>query len=320
MIAARSDDLRHARAGLTLIELLVTIGIIGLLAALLLPAVSAARGAARRTRCANNLRQFGLALGSYQAQHRVYPSGCDGAGFSVHCMLLPALEQAPLYNSINFNLGTRSDAIGHPNETATRATIATFLCPEDAEGTDSAASKTNYAGNVGYLIQTWPQSGFFTYAPGLHIGPGAILDGVSATAAMAEWVIVPYGSSDRLSTLFRTPTLIEPEEAEEFLALCDAASPATTALYIGQGKPAAWLAGRVGDTLMQHNLPINRPSCINGFSADRGALTAGSRHGPGAHLLFGDGHAAFLKESIAPATWKALGTISGREIIGGSAY
>jgi len=317
--AVRLGDCRRARAGLTIIELLVTIGIIGLLAALLMPAVTAARGAARRTRCVNNLRQFGLALGSYQVQHQVYPSGCDGSGFSVHSMLLPALEQAPLYNSINFNLGTLAHAIGHPNETATRATIANFLCPEDAEGTDLAAARTNYAGNMGYLVQTWPQSGFFTFAPGLHIGPGAVLDGASNTAAMSEWVIVPSGSSDHLSTLFKTPTLIQPEEAEEFLSLCDAASPATTAVF-GQGKAAAWLAGRPGDTLMHHNLPINRPSCINGFSPVWGAFTAGSRHGPGAHLLFVDGHATFLKESIAPATWKALGTINGREIIDGSSY
>ena len=114
------------RRGFTLIELLVVIAIIAVLIALLLPAVQAAREAARRAQCTNNLKQIGLALHNYHSAINSLPWG-DGPWWiewSAHTLLLPYMEQGPIYNAINF--ATRSPSAGasfvhqHPiNTTAT---------------------------------------------------------------------------------------------------------------------------------------------------------------------------------------------------------
>ena len=119
--------LRRRRPAFTLIELLVVISIIAVLIALLLPAVQAAREAARRAQCVNNLKQIGLALFNYENSIGAFPPGYIdyqnnpiytpdldmGPGWGWAAMLLPFLEQQPLYNSINFSLG-----ISKPQATA----------------------------------------------------------------------------------------------------------------------------------------------------------------------------------------------------------
>src|SRR4051812_3488985 len=108
--------MRTRRAAFTLIELLVVIAIITVLIGLLLPAVQAAREAARRAQCANNLKQMALALHSYQDQLGSFPTSsirfvgdptciaCQyGALYSFRTLILPQLEQLPLYNAINFS-------------------------------------------------------------------------------------------------------------------------------------------------------------------------------------------------------------------------
>ena len=132
----RSD---FRRCGFTLIELLVVIAIIAVLIALLLPAVQAAREAARRVQCVNNLKQLGLALHSYHNAMLVLPPGYiasspfrDGEtdtapGWSWASMILPHLEQAPLYSSINFSLPVQAAA----NATSVQTNLLGFLCPSD---------------------------------------------------------------------------------------------------------------------------------------------------------------------------------------------
>ena len=102
--------LARKQRAFTLIELLVVIAVIGVLTALLLPAVQAAREAARRAQCSNNLKQIGLALANYQSALRVYPFGVGGGGppgnvvnrWSAQSQLLPYLEQPALFNALNF--------------------------------------------------------------------------------------------------------------------------------------------------------------------------------------------------------------------------
>ena len=104
------------RRGFTLIELLVVIAIIAVLIALLLPAVQSAREAARRIQCTNNLKQIGLGLHNYVSSTGGFPLGCtipfatgypqgsDVGGWSVQGLLLPFVEQGPLFNAANFSL------------------------------------------------------------------------------------------------------------------------------------------------------------------------------------------------------------------------
>src|SRR5437868_8101156 len=137
-------------SGFTLIELLVVIAIISVLIALLLPAVQAAREAARRIQCTNSLKQLGIALHSYEGSIGSFPSGeistlvnpkwtipagnCNGAppeigpGWSVFALAFPYLEQQVLANALNFNLGIADPA----NQTVRGTQVAAYTCPSDS--------------------------------------------------------------------------------------------------------------------------------------------------------------------------------------------
>jgi prepilin-type N-terminal cleavage/methylation domain-containing protein len=136
---------RSRRVGFTLVELLVVIAIIGILVGLLLPAVQAAREAARRMQCSNNIRQIGLALQNYEASYRTFPPGFisrvtgpwpgggnapipeAGPGWSFFAMILPYVEQTPLYNTIDFH-----QPITAPIHRVARGTkVSTYQCPSD---------------------------------------------------------------------------------------------------------------------------------------------------------------------------------------------
>src|SRR5262245_40018483 len=141
------------RPGFTLIELLVVIAIFGILIALLMPAVQQARESARRSQCANNLKQLGLAIHNYESVHRVIPPAyigdpiADGSAFGVsYCdeyrngppgwawgtLLLPFLEQEVVYHSFDLNLPCWAPA----NRTSARTRIGVFLCPSATGGSD----------------------------------------------------------------------------------------------------------------------------------------------------------------------------------------
>src|SRR5438128_4894448 len=139
--------MKRRRLGFTLIELLVVIAIIAVLIALLLPAVQMAREAARRTQCKNNMHQLGLAMHNYHDVHRVFPAEViwwtwvpnalhpAGANFFTHKVaILPYMDEAPIYNSINFNFGCRccwSSADADVNMTGRQVYINAFVCPSD---------------------------------------------------------------------------------------------------------------------------------------------------------------------------------------------
>jgi prepilin-type N-terminal cleavage/methylation domain-containing protein/prepilin-type processing-associated H-X9-DG protein len=122
------------RRGFTLIELLVVIAIIGVLIALLLPAVQSAREAARRAQCTNNLKQIALAMHNYHDTNASFPpqamndAGYSGTWFGWTQAILPALEQSPLFNSCNFFIGIRQSA-NYP--TVYLAQVSGYLCPTD---------------------------------------------------------------------------------------------------------------------------------------------------------------------------------------------
>lgn len=171
---------RRRRPAFTLVELLVVIAIIGILVALLLPAVQAAREAARRVSCTNNLKQIGLALHNYHDSFGTLPinmtsggsgttpQGLDTTGFySWLVPILPFVEQQPLYDSINLNI-SMSDATGptapymayigadHPNAEAARTRVPCYLCPSDSNSSTDAMGSAlpapdNYAGNAGWI-------------------------------------------------------------------------------------------------------------------------------------------------------------------------
>jgi prepilin-type N-terminal cleavage/methylation domain-containing protein len=117
------------RAGFTLVELLVVIAIIGVLVALLLPAVQSARESARRTQCANNLKQMGIAMHNYHDTYQVFPFGWSDRGAGWTTMTLPYIEQKNLWDTLKFNEADNWDSDNTANEKACGTYIATFRCP-----------------------------------------------------------------------------------------------------------------------------------------------------------------------------------------------
>ncbi len=286
-------------AGFTAIEVLVVIAIIGVLVALLLPAVQAAREAARRAQCAGNLHQLGVAINN----HVTHSESVPGSLFR----LLKDIEQTALSNT--YHDTTTATPAG---QTDRSITIAVFLCPSD-QGLAGQAGGTNYAGNggVGFTASGRLRNGAF----GASIRDFA--DGLSNTAAVSEWV---RGNGDPQvrdpkGSVFTTPDrLIDQTDLGRFGAECHALDPQLAPVE-SLGKGLDWTRNGFGYSLYNHVLGINDHSCTNGGLVDQGAWTAGSRHPSGANILFADGHVTFVKDSIAPQTWQALGTRNGGEAV-----
>ena len=191
--------------GFTLIELLTVVAIIGLLVAVLLPAVQGARDATRRLQCANNLKQIGLALHNYHQGFGRFPMGgsknnrkLDGDSYdqwsvwSTHAALLPGLEQMPMFNAINFDFAPETtDGVSHPmNATVNLAVVAAFLCPSDARA--GQQNTCSYHGCYGTTTNdNYPQTGGCTglFTVEQSFGIPACTDGTSGTIAFAEALV-----------------------------------------------------------------------------------------------------------------------------------
>jgi prepilin-type N-terminal cleavage/methylation domain-containing protein len=152
---------RHASRwrAFTLVELLVVIAIIGILIALLLPAVQAAREAARRTQCTNNLKQLGLALQNYHDKYIAFPINYGGNGqyndtSTAHSWMqgvLPYVEQQALYQQIRFDmpLGATSDVPLTVNTIVSQTVVNAILCPSDPQMRGIQTSPANCSGPRG---------------------------------------------------------------------------------------------------------------------------------------------------------------------------
>jgi prepilin-type N-terminal cleavage/methylation domain-containing protein/prepilin-type processing-associated H-X9-DG protein len=216
--------MQRTRRGFSLIELLVVIAIIGVLIALLLPAVQAAREAARRIQCTNNLKQIGLALHNYQEVNDCFPPGAlayflngdvksstfyNNHGPSAHARMLNYIENSPLYNALNFDVSIFNDPVGDLiNRTVTQTVVNTFLCPSTSvpswnfHGTSAVLSPVkapgnSYFGSTGSTLEFaaqqtgGPPNGAFYYVgtKGSVLRISSVTDGTSNTIGFGEWKI-----------------------------------------------------------------------------------------------------------------------------------
>jgi prepilin-type N-terminal cleavage/methylation domain-containing protein/prepilin-type processing-associated H-X9-DG protein len=324
----------RVRRGFTLIEVLVVIAVIGLLVSLLLPAVQAAREAARRSQCTNNLKQIGLALHNYESSLGAYPFGVGGGGppgllprWSPQSQLLPYLEQAGLYHSLNFAgiPWLHDTSFGPMNRTSLTTRVAGFLCPSDPDRIDerNGMAHNSYRGCAGtrpYNLAsdspdgTGRNDGVYWYQSSTR--PSDVADGLSGTAFFSERCL---GVSDR------PEPLADYYLVDEAPGSCGAASPAVTPRFT---SPFEWSGGRWADgnalyTRYHHILPPNAPSCLLGGSEDFDSptlVTATSRHPGGVNVLLGDGSVRFVKSTTEERVWRALGTRAGGEILGPGDY
>lgn len=203
--------------GFTLVELLVVIAIIGVLVALLLPAVQSARESARRMKCSNQLKQFGLAMHNYEDTHKTFPAGHmfrggfdgdpndadGGSGFGWGTAILPYMEQGGLYNQFNFGFPITANTAAVRNLPTAQTHLPNFGCPSDlkpknwtdGQVTNSATSSykacgTSYdswqGGAVGALPNRAQFNGFFDRDNRPPLRMAEITDGTSNQFMITE--------------------------------------------------------------------------------------------------------------------------------------
>ncbi|MBX6312848.1 MAG: DUF1559 domain-containing protein [Isosphaeraceae bacterium] len=334
------------RSGFTLIELLVVIAIIGVLIALLLPAVQAAREAARRAQCTNNLKQLGLALHNYHDTVGALPWGHGPLGcndWNYLALMLPYLEQVALYNSLNFG---RRDGVngfacaGHAvNTTATRTSLSVAVCPSDnANRLTSPDGRLSYYANSGstpvFFTTTTNglPNGLFGSVP--ETGPisfSSITDGTSNTAALSERVMGIGQYDQRVAVDYGTPTAtfsaigtVDPMTSPEpFRSACLAkGDPRKPGVALGTGRATGvvWHMGNPNSGRYNHVMAPNTWSCVETGGNSNGAMTASSRHPGVVNVLMGDGSVRAIKNSIAIAIWWAIGSRNGGEVVSSDAF
>jgi prepilin-type N-terminal cleavage/methylation domain-containing protein/prepilin-type processing-associated H-X9-DG protein len=317
----------------TLIELLVVIAIIGILIALLLPAVQKIREAASRMKCANNLKQIGLALHNYETALNtfppagIYPVGQTAAdSYSVHARLLPYIEQDNVYQLINLNQPATSQPF------VVQQRIGVYLCPDeqnDHARTDSTPTRypISYAANVGAWFVYDPTSGTggdgaFPMNHGCR--PTDYSDGLSNTVGFAEvkafghyllnpgvpknlGVAAPTSPSalTSLGGTFKSDTHTGWTEGQSFqTGFTFVFTPNTVVPFVSAGV----------------NYDVDYVSNRDGSSASLpsyAAMTSRSYHSGGlVNVMLMDGSVRPVTNAISLTTWRALGTRAGGEIVG----
>jgi prepilin-type N-terminal cleavage/methylation domain-containing protein len=305
--------LRNRRA-FTLVELLVVIAIIGVLVALLLPAVQAARESARRSSCTNNLRQLGVGLHLFHDTYNRLPAGTvwePGAGGNQKgseatwvTQLLPYIEQVNVYQAGDLNLGFGQGTANHPNNKITTAFLNVMRCPADVHpviicswGASVAWARGNYGANngIGPMTETTtidtnsrPQ-GVFMLQSKYRLGD--ITDGTGNTVLLSEllkspgndWRGVMHYPEGSLYHHNQTPNSPVPDEFRQ--GMC---------------------------------LSIQRAPCVptsTSWNPKRITLTARSSHPGGVMILLGDSAVRSVSNNIKLATWRALSSPQGGELL-----
>ena len=325
--------MKTGRRGFTLIELLVVIAIIAVLIALLLPAVQAAREAARRAQCTNNLKQLGLAVHNYLDTHGLMPIGrgvrparpynvTSRYNYSAFSMILPFMEQRPLFSAINFDL---TITIQDGNATAQATAVSSFLCPSDGQATPANWGGTNYRFSEGSsILYSYGESdtgGVNTTMPAPN-GPffaerarrlAEVTDGTSNTALSSERLLGDFnqGIASPRRDIYVSPTW--PSTPEEAFQNCEAVDNTSIPSNGESGSGAPWLDGFLHTSIYKHVAPPNRKSCY--MYPARLVMTASSMHPGGVNVGLIDGSVKFVKDTINRDVWRALGSINGGEVL-----
>lgn len=314
--------------GFTLVELLVVIAIIGILVALLLPAVQTAREAARRSQCSNNLKQIGLAMLNHESTHKVFPAGrygCDATntpdcdafsvqqrvGPSAFVNILPQLEEDALYEQFaqdNFDGGPWVTKVGgdvawlprYAEAIATRPSA--FLCPSDESlPCCEVSADAVVVGESHFLSRaaTCAATGNYALSSGTNGPPNTF------------WGATKHDNTGAFVYMQRFPT----RKFSDGLA---------TTLFVGEAidthtlnNALVWNLGYRHSSLRSTVNPINTPPGFPIYSNLYNRRLNGafqSKHASGTQFVFGDAHVEFVNESISQATYDALATRAGADL------
>jgi prepilin-type N-terminal cleavage/methylation domain-containing protein len=313
---------RRSWHGFTLVELLVVIAIIGILIALLLPAVQAAREAARRMQCSNNLKQIGLALHNYASPHRgTFPPAVGLQTFSgllsgqgthgLFVFILPYLEQTSLFDRIDYDAPV-TDYFTSPPSELPYTVIHTYLCPSYRGQTVYRTNSNDWKNGaismyqgVGGALESGAVPAYTTAADGeangdmprngifgwdFACGMNAITDGLSQTLALGEFL---HADDDPRSYDREPPGSVRP--------------------WIFGGN---WVGPRGSYTFkVVDQWPINQDveRVMGGVPFNH--LPFGSEHPGGAQFCLGDGSVRFLPEDVDRTAYRAMATRNGKEIL-----
>ncbi len=322
------------RTAFTLVELLVVIAIIGILIALLLPAVQAAREAGRRMQCANNMKQCCLALHNYHDVHRCFPGlgGSSRRAFSVLAKILPYAEQKNLQDLIDFKYPIYTGGMGKPksihpaNQMAARKYVPMFRCPSDGRedlfnqfdcdaengqayrGSNVVACTGSGRDSSWYLRQ--PTDGTFYY--GSSTGFRDMTDGTSNTIVFSETLLG--------NDLVGGPPPDRPEDAVAYIGHArhvnlDVAALASGSVREWRGyRGYAWILGKSYSTTFNTYDPPN-PDHPDVCQLAYGWFAARSHHPGGVNVGLGDGSVRFVSETIRRQTWQDLGSIADGRVL-----
>lgn len=302
--------MKKRRSGFTLIELIVVIAIIATLIALLLPAVMAAREAARRMGCASNFRQLGLAMHNYHDAYGTLPIGIQNHPRRAWSFcILNQLEQGNLANQVNFS----TDFHDSSNVTVINTYISQYNCPSEVAPGEIEEPEDGWKRAKGNMVVNFGPAGYFQelhspmpdgvtfskspFAAERSISLGEVTDGQGATLLMSEVIVglnSPTGSDHRgdiynndtngsMFMAYRTPNSSEPDQVP------------------------GWC---------QYPNRTN-PPCSNAWPPFNAAR---SWHKGGVNALRCDGSVKFVSDSIDPVVWRQASTIQGAEVISNEAF
>lgn len=329
---------RSTRGGFSLVELLVVLAVIGVLVALLLPAVQQARETSRRMACTNNMKQLGIALHVYHDTHLVFPYREGGYGRHQHnggtiapyqrlsgfVALLPYLEQNAIANEVQSNGQSKTPWDDwQPWQTS----FSSLLCPSSPPHmSNDAIADSNYTFCAGDSTDTESLDPRGIFGLVKHTKISDITDGTSNTLALSEHGL-PTSSRDIFNVNYGSDPATPAECALTF-------DPFSGYEHAVSAPGSRWTDGGSAFSAMNTCLPPNRPQCaFANHDAQDGFYTASSYHPGGVMATFADGSVRFITETIDAGNqgaepvasgpspygvWGSMGSKSGGEYTPGS--